>query len=147
MDNNLDISNNNLDISNNNLDISNNNFHVNDITMKYLVNKNHYDKYISKINPDKSKEKEDYIDNLNKYSNEIIDITKEYLHDNDCNIDSFISQSFEHYSKSILKYLKHKEIENLNKFNNDSISYEKDDDIIFSNLDYSYWSNERIKKI
>ena len=141
----IDVSNNEIDVSNNAFDVSNNTFDVNDITMKYLINKNQYDKYIAHVNPEKSKEKENYIENLNKYSNDIIDITNKYIFDNNSDLDSFISKTFEHYSKAIINYLKHKEIEKLNKYNNQK--YEKDDDPIFSNLEYSLWSSEKIKKI
>ncbi len=144
----IDISNNDIDeidISNNDIDVSNNIFNINDITMKFLINKNHYDKYTSQVNPEKLREKENYINNLKKYSNDIMDITNKYIFDNDSNLDTFISKTFEDYSKAIINYLKHKEIEKHNKYN--YVNYEKEDDTIFSNLDYSLWSNEKIKKL
>ena len=125
-------------------------FNMNDINMKFLMNKGNYDKYIVQNHPEKMLEQNEFEQDLQKYKKEIIDITEEYINDIHTDMNSCINESFQMYVKNIIKYFKHKEIISMNKFNHSEYDTENND-TIFTNIDNelptkSYWSNERIIK-
>jgi hypothetical protein len=128
----------------------NSGFDMNDVTMKLLMNRGNYDKYVVKNNPEKLLESSEFTRDLQKYKREILNITEEYVNDNSTDINSYINDSFHDYAKNIIKYLKHKEIMSENQFNEEN-DYQQSDDVIFTKFDdnlprKSYWSGEQIIK-
>lgn len=131
-------------------DNMNSGFDMNDVTMQLLMNKGNYDKYVVKNNPEKMLETNEFIRDLQKYRSEILNITEEYINVSNTDINSYINDSFQEYAKSIIKYLKYKEIMYENQFNEEN-DYQQSDDTIFTNFDdnlprKSYWSSEQIIK-
>jgi hypothetical protein len=84
----------------------------NKLTLELLLNKNHYDKYLSKNDPKKYDEYREYKAKLNKYEMEIIDITGQLLENPEKGFSKQIEETFEPYMKSIIKYLEVKALEN-----------------------------------
>jgi len=123
-------------------------FDMNDITMKFLMNKGNYDKYVVQNHPDKMLDQNEFVQELQKYKKEILDITEAYINDIHTDINPYITESFQMYVKNIIKYSKHREIISMNQFNH---SEHDNNDTIFTNIDNelltkSYWSKERIIK-
>jgi len=146
----MDLSNNNLDIEN----IESNNF-VDDVTLKFLMNKNHYHRYLSHSDPKKHTELEDYYSNIRKYKRDIMSLTNDLIENPKKQINTEINDIFEAFMKSLIKYFKYKEIENTGSDEEDMLfGYSMNENNTDSNVDLapvtspmgSFWGKERIKK-
>ena len=142
MDNN-NLDNNNLDnnnsdnsnLDNNNSDNSNlNNPDINKLTLELLINKNHYNKYLSKNNPIKYKEQQDYFDKIHKYRNKILDLTNDLIHDPKIQINNELNEVFHNYMRTCIRHFEMKEIEKKTekKYNGDD--NDDEDDILFNSV-------------
>tara|TARA_B110000285_G_scaffold107740_1_gene122445 strand:- start:21068 stop:21529 length:462 start_codon:yes stop_codon:yes gene_type:complete len=101
---------------------------VNDITLNFLMNKNHHKKYISKTNPEEHQREQKHQSSLRKYKNKIIDLTQELINSPDKQITTDVNEIFIGYTKTLIRYFKMKEIEN-NDFHNNS-----DEDVLFGTM-------------
>lgn len=141
---------NTVDVSNNvveNIPIKNE--YIDKITLELFMNKTNYNKYLSKTNPQKYNEITAYKAKLRKYSIDIIDITSQLIENPTEPINSDICELFEGYSKSIIKFIEMKKLNNANKFNDD----DADEDVMFdpNNMNpepvhNSFWSKENVIK-
>lgn len=146
----MDLSNNILDIEN----IESNNF-VDDVTLKFLMNKNHYHRYLSHSDPKKHAELEDYYSNIRKYKRDIMSLTNDLIENPKKQINTEINDIFEAFMKSLIKYFKYKEIENAGSDEEDMLfGYSMNENNTDSNVDLapvtspmgSFWGKERITK-
>ena len=146
-----------MDLSNNNLDIENietNNF-VDDVTLKFLMNKNHYHRYLSHSDPKKHAELKEYFSNIRKYKMDIMRLSNELIENPKKQINTEINDIFEAFMKSLIKYFKYKEIENAGSDEEDMLfGYSMNENNTDANVDLaqvtspmgSFWGKERIKK-
>jgi hypothetical protein len=154
----MDLSNNNLDIENiesNKKELKTNDF-VDDVTLKFLMNKNHYHRYLSHSDPKKHAELEEYFSNIIKYKMDIMWITNDLIDNPKKQINTEINDIFEAFMKSLIKYFKYKEIENTGSdeedmlfgysMNNNNNNYVDDDLAPVTSPMGSFWGKERIKK-
>lgn len=109
----------------------NNDDYINDITMNLLMNKNQHKKYISIEDPAKYEREQKHLQALRKHKNEIIELTRRLLCEPDTQITTDVNESFNDYTRTLLRYLKMKDIEK-NGYDNNS-----DDDTLFGNMDES----------
>ena len=138
------------------------NAYVDKITMELLLNKNHYSKYLSKTDPAKYDEYREFKNKLQKYSEDIIDMTSQLIENPKMTINNDISENFDIYIKSVLRYLEMKEMEQRDE-------YVKDDDMMFppnameqrpllvkkhdddqdngEPTGHSFWGKHRVKKM
>jgi len=146
----MDLSNNILDIEN----IESSNF-VDDVTLKFLMNKNHYHRYLSHSDPKKHAELEEYFSNIRKYKRDIMSLTNDLIENPKKQINTEINDIFEAFMKSLIKYFKYKEIENAGSDEEDMLfGYSMNENNTDSNVDLapvtspmgSFWGKERIKK-
>ena len=146
----MDLSNNILDIEN----IESSNF-VDDVTLKFLMNKNHYHRYLSHSDPKKHAELEEYFSNIRKYKRDIMSLTNDLIENPKKQINTEINDIFEAFMKSLIKYFKYKEIENTGSDEEDMLfGYSMNENNTDSNVDLapvtspmgSFWGKERIKK-
>jgi hypothetical protein len=119
---------------------------VDTITLELLMNKNHYNRYISKKDPSKYNEKMQYNRNIEKYKEAILELTERLLDDPDLQITTDVNSIFDAYTKRIIDYLQMKEMESA------------DDDTMFGSIEpskyvptprpaiHSYWGKEKIVK-
>ena len=146
-----------MDLSNNNCDIENieTNGFVDDITLKFLMNKNHYHRYLSHSDPKKHAELEEYFSNIRKYKMNIMRLSNELIENPKKQINTEINDIFEAFMKSLIKHFKHKEIENAGSDEEDMLfghsmndnNNSADDDLVpVTSPMGSFWSKERIKK-
>ena len=136
------------------------NEYIDEITLELLMNKTQYKRYIGNTNSKKYSEMKEYLNNIDKYKNKINDVTNQLLNNNGnySKYNSEVEETFEIYTKALIRYFKMKELENKNEYNR---SNEKDDDILFGEIDddlednlenknlkksSSFWSNEKIIK-
>lgn len=140
------------------------NAYVDKITMELLLNKNHYSKYLSKTDPAKYDEYCEFKNKLQKYSDDIIDMTSQLIENPKMTINNDISENFDIYVKSVLRYLEMKEIEQRDE-------YVREDDMMFppnsmeerpllvkkrddnqdneeqEHVGHSFWGKHRVKKM
>ena len=105
--------------------------YINNITMNFLMNKSQHKKYISEEDPASYEREQKHIRTLKKYKNEIIDLTIRLICEPDTQITTDVNESFNDYTRTLLRYLKMKEIEKKG-YDNDS-----DDETLFGNVDES----------
>ena len=162
----MDLLNNNIDIENiennetNKNELQTNEF-VDDVTLKFLMNKNHYHKYLSHSDPKKHAELQEYFSNIRKYKMDIMWLTNDLIENPKKQINTEINDIFEAFMKSLIKYFKYKEIENagsdeedmlfgcsMNQ-NNSGVDADTAADADLAPITSpmgSFWGKERIKK-
>ncbi len=79
---------------------------IDQLTLELLMNKNQYQKYISKVDPDKYAKHKAYLADINKYRRRITDITRELLNDPDTQVSTEINSIFEAYTRAIIDHIK-----------------------------------------
>jgi hypothetical protein len=103
---------------------------LDDISMRLFMNKSNYNKYIEKTNPKEHEERKNYIYKLNKYMNQIIDITNEKIENHLLQHTADLDNAFENYMRTCIDHFEMKEIENQNSYNRN-----EDIDSLFVNMD------------
>jgi hypothetical protein len=83
------------------------------------MNRNQYKKYVEKNDPTKHIENEKHLQKILKYKNRISNITNDLLDNPETMITLDVSQSFDRYMRTLIRYFEMKDLE------------EKDDDILF----------------
>jgi len=132
------------------------NEYIDKLTLELLLNKNHYNKYLSNTDPKRYEEFKEYKSKLRKYSVDIIDITSQMIENPKKGLSSDIEETFDAYVKSIIRYYEMKEIEKND--NNTTNEYQKEDeDVMFGNCEEepvseeepimkSFWGKEKVVK-
>jgi hypothetical protein len=126
-----------------------NNTKIDKMTFELFMNKKNYKKYLEKNDPKKYSEIQLHHTDIEKYRGTILTITDDLLENPNLQITTEVNEIFDAYTKIIIRYLKHKEIEN-------NLETEKDEDIMFGTIDEnvqnesthmkSYWSGEQVVK-
>ena len=116
------------------------------LSMSLFMNKKTYNKYINKNDEETIKKKED----IEKYREEIVDLTNKKLRDIDYQITTEIDDIFNSYVKALIRHLELKEVEETNKYNieeNKEVQSKSPmgTDSYFSGGN-SYWGN-KIRKV
>ena len=110
--------------------ISNDDY-INNITMNFLMNKSQHKKYISEEDPARYEREQKHIRTLKKHKNEIIELTRRLICEPDTQLTTDVNESFNDYTRTLLRYLKMKDIEKKG-YDNDS-----DNETLFGNIDES----------
>ena len=105
--------------------------YINNITMNFLMNKSQHKKYISEEDPARYEREQKHIRTLKKHKNEIIELTRRLICEPDTQITTDVNESFNDYTRTLLRYLKMKDIEKKG-YDNDS-----DNETLFGNIDES----------
>ena len=125
---------------------------IDSLTLSLLMNKQSYSKYISKENPEKANEIKQKNDELRRYKDDIIELTMDKLKDPHLQISQDIDDLFDSYTHSIIRYLKHKEIERSNQYNTEDMMFGETDTpdekppSKTSRTSRSHWDNHSISK-
>ncbi len=112
------------------------------LSLELLMNKSHYRKYIEKSDPNNHDEHQEYLYELAKYKQDIIQIVSKLTSEPDTQYNSTINSLFNEFSKAIIELCKHKHVENMNQYNDDDPN-----DVIFTNMNARPFSTQssRIK--
>ena len=107
---------------------------------------------MEKTDPAKFSDLKIHHEDIEKYHGSIISITDDLLENPNLQISNEVNQIFDAYTKVIIRYLKHREMEKTldNEFENNKA----DEDVMFgeiaepnqSNQMNSYWSGEKVVK-
>jgi len=129
---------------------------VDKLTLELLMNKNHYQRYISQTNPKRYAEIQEYYDNIELYRGQIDSLTEELLNEPQKQITIGVNEAFENYMKTLIKYFQMKKLEGGSGGKKNS-GYDNDD-VLFGNMSNtdgdtdirtpskSFWSKERVVK-
>lgn len=110
------------------------------ISMRLLMNKGVYKKYIQNNNHVEDNQRMEYIEKLKKYYDKIIGITFNKMDNPDMQITNDIDDIFEEYMKSCIRHFELKEIQNKNAYNELMFDLDHDLDDKNDNDDYNVWS-------
>ena len=118
------------------------------LTLELFMNKKNYKRYLEKIDPKKYSDMQLHNIEIEKYRGTILTMTDDLLENPNLQITTEINEIFDAYTKIIIRYLKHKEIEN----NLETC----EEDVMFGTMDEhdqssstrmkSYWSGEQVVK-
>jgi hypothetical protein len=95
---------------------------IDKLTLELLLNKTHYQKYLSKTDPQKHAEYCEFLDKLARFREDILQMTTDLLDNPKKMYTNEVGDAFNSYAKALVKYL---EIEQANKSDDD------DDDVLF----------------
>jgi hypothetical protein len=101
------------------------------MTLELFMNKNAYNRYIEKTDPNKFEEHREYIQKTKKYKDRILGITRRFLEDSTLQITGEMNDMFYDYCKTCIKYFELKDLE-------ETCTYEREhdtDEIMFDPLD------------
>ena len=125
---------------------------IDKLTMELFMNRKNYKKFLEKTDPAKFSDLKIHHEDIEKYHGSIISITDDLLENPNLQISNEVNQIFDAYTKVIIRYLKHREMEKTldNEFENNKA----DEDVMFgeiaepnqSNQMNSYWSGEKVVK-
>ena len=124
------------------------------LTLELLMNKTHYQKYMSTTNPEKFAKQESFLSDLKKYRQRILNLTHELLDRPNTQISVQINSVFEAYMKAMIDHIKQKEMEADVRFESNADPFE---DTMFGTVDeptveqpstttQSFWGKERVVK-
>jgi hypothetical protein len=85
---------------------------IDKLTMELLLNKTHYAKYLSKTDPQKHNEYQEFLGKLSTYREDILTMTETLLCNPKKMYTNEVGQAFDNYVQVLIKYL---EIEEMNK--------------------------------
>jgi hypothetical protein len=126
------------------------NEYIDKLTLELFMNRNNYNKYLAKTDPKKFDSQREYKMKLKKYMVEIIDITSELIENPENPPNGEIGSIFIDYSKSIMKFLEMKELEQSNSFyTSDNNKQEEETMFDPEKMDENRpkWSSHKVKKV
>jgi hypothetical protein len=91
---------------------------IDKITLELLTNKNQYNKYLSKENPQKYKDHQIYLEKIQKYKSKILNLSKQFLEDPEMSFNLEMNEMFSIFAKTTIRYIELRELENENQYNN-----------------------------
>jgi len=121
---------------------------IDKVTLELLMNKNHYNRYVSQNDPKKHKEYMDHLSKVKKYSNMIINTTTEFLENPNNQVTTEVNDAFDVYVRTLIRHFECKNLENMD---------EKDQDMLFGFIrepveeeeqqpSKSFWGKHRVQK-
>jgi hypothetical protein len=126
---------------------------IDDITLELLINKNRYQRYLSKKDPEKYKEIQEYYAKVKLYSDDIQYITNKLIENPKTAFSVDITEFFERFTKSCIQYLENKELENREWETKEFTATEEEEENLFQNMDMkepepskSFWGERIVKK-
>jgi len=108
---------------------------IDKITLELLTNKNSYNKYLSKEDPKKFKEHQEYLEKIKKNKHKILHLSKQFLENPEISFTLEMNEMFSIFAKTCIKYLEMKELETENLYNSGENEKETEDDIMFGKMD------------
>jgi hypothetical protein len=99
------------------------NVYVDKVTLELLLNRTNYQKYLSKSDPQKHAEHQEFLSKTAEFRDEILEMTTELLDNPKKMYTNEVGDAFDQYVQTLIKYL---EIEKANTLTEDA-----DDDVLF----------------
>uniref|UniRef100_A0A6C0JGM8 Uncharacterized protein n=1 Tax=viral metagenome TaxID=1070528 RepID=A0A6C0JGM8_9ZZZZ len=135
-----------------NVDEKPSNDFVDKVTLELLMNKNHYNRYLSQSDPRKHQEHLAHLAKINKYSNMILKTTSEFIENPDKQVTTEINEAFDFYVRTLIKHFELNTTEGFYNVENSN----NDEDVLFGNMNeesenvipigQSFWGKHKVKK-
>jgi hypothetical protein len=81
------------------------NAEIDKLTLELLINKNQYNKYLSKTDPHKYQEHQEHLTKIRKYKGRIMAMTSDLLDDPNCQINNEINEQMDVFVRCCIRYL------------------------------------------
>ncbi len=107
------------------------NKYIDELTMKLLLNKTNYAKYLSKTDTQKFEEQQQFILDCEKYQRPVLDMTKHMLRDSTISYSTEVSDAFQQYARIVIRYLEIKERSEEMQKDFAHEGSDEDDDVLF----------------
>ena len=104
------------------------------MTLELLTNKNQYNKYLSKEDPRKFREYQEYLEKIAKFKGKILNLSKQFLENPEKSFNLEMDEMFSIFAKTSIKYLEMRELENENLYNLDKEKEADEEDTLFGNM-------------
>jgi len=83
---------------------------IDKMSLQFLLNKTHYQKYLAKTDPQLYAEKQDFLESCSRYRRPIVDMTDQLLDNPDCpHYSREVCDAFDKYAQTLIRYLEVKE--------------------------------------
>ena len=115
-----------------NEDMNQKNEFIDKITLELLINKNQYNKYLSKTDPKKYEENQHHFQKIQKYKDKIMKLTDDLCKNTKKQYNNEVHDIFDQYVRTCIRYFEMKELENDSEHGNQS---DNDDDVLFGKCD------------
>jgi len=122
---------------------------VDKVTLELLMNKNHYNRYLSQTDPKKHQEHLNHLEKIRKYRSKIMNTTTDFLNNPEHQITTEVNDVFDHYVRTLIHHYECKEMENHEESNHD-------EDMLFGSMEEpliddnptmkSYWGKNKVVK-
>lgn len=128
---------------------------IDQLTMALLMNKQTYNKYISKQDPEKAKIIQEQQNEMDIYREKILNITQNKLDNPHLQITNDVDEIFEAYTKILIRHFKQKEMENTYQYEDKE---KEEEESMFGKIDNqntneksnqstsSYWGKHKVLK-
>ena len=107
---------------------------IDKITLELLTNKNQYNKYLSKEDPKKFREHQEYLEKIKKNKQKILNLSKQFLENPEISFNLEMNEMFSIFARTSIKYLEMRELETENLYN-DGEKEEDEKETLFGNMD------------
>lgn len=111
---------------------------IDELTLKLLINKNQYNKYLMKNEPDKHEENKKFFEKTKIYKKEIFDMIEDFLENSEKQYSDDFETNAISFMKTCIKIIELSKIESASSFNEN-----EEDEYMFSNcIDNSLKTDE-----
>jgi hypothetical protein len=108
---------------------------IDKITLELLTNKHQYNKYLSKEDPKKYRERQEYLEKIRKYKSKILNLSKQFLENPETSFNLEMNEMFSIFAKTTIRYIEMRELENENQYNNERENSNEDEETLFGKID------------
>lgn len=120
---------------------------IDKITLQLLTNKVQYNKYLSKEDPTKFREHQEYLEKVEKFKPKILNLSKKFLENPETSFNLEMDEMFSIFAKTSIKYLEMRELEMENLYNveKDTEKGTESEDTMFGTIDEEIRLDEGLK--
>jgi len=116
------------------------------MTLELLTNKNQYNKYLSKEDPRKFREHQEYLEKIEKFKGKILNLSKQFLENPEKSFNLEMDEMFSIFAKTSIKYLEMRELENENLYNMDK-DKDEEEETLFGNMNEETEEQEEVEEL
>ena len=129
---------------------------VDKVTLELLMNKNHYNRYLSQTDPKKHQEYLEHLHKVKKYRSGIMNMTIDFLDNPNHQVTTEVNEAFYYYMRTLVRHFDCKRMESEGK-NED---HNTDENMLFGEMDtdkeeqetdhiptmHSFWGKHKVQK-
>ena len=109
---------------------------IDKMTFELMANKSQYQRYLSKTDPLKHKEHQDYLQKIRKYKDRILKMMTDFTEDPDKQVTIEVNESVASYMKTMIKFFEIEDLEKEGAYHSSNTNDEPDE-TLFGEIDNS----------